>query len=73
MGSRMLLPMCFPVPELPSAMRLTKATLAKLTLSPGRAEMLVFDDMLPGFGLRIREGGKRTWIAQYRLGRSNGG
>ncbi len=49
-------------------MRLTKATLAKLTLSPGRAEMLVFDDMLPGFGLRIREGGKRTWIAQYRLG-----
>ncbi len=49
-------------------MRLTKATLAKLTLPAGRAETLVFDDALPGFGLRLREGGKRTWIAQYRLG-----
>ena len=23
---------------------------------------------LPGFGLRLREGGKRTWIVQYRVG-----
>ena len=49
-------------------MRLTKATLAKLTLPAGKAETIVFDDDMPGFGLRIRAGGKRTWIAQYRLG-----
>ncbi len=49
-------------------MRLTKASLAKLSLPAGKAETIVFDDNMPGFGLRIRAGGKRTWIAQYRLG-----
>jgi integrase len=49
-------------------MKLTKATVQKLALPPGKSEALVFDDVLPGFGLRIRSGGKRTWIAQYRVG-----
>lgn len=49
-------------------MRLTKPNVARLTLPPGKSELLVFDDALPGFGLRIRAGGKRTWIAQYRVG-----
>jgi integrase len=49
-------------------MRLTKATVDRLELSPGKRELIVFDDALPGFGLRIRAGGKRTWVAQYRLG-----
>ena len=29
---------------------------------------IVFDDDLPGFGLRIRAGGKRVWIFQYKIG-----
>lgn len=49
-------------------MRLTKAALSKYTLPAGKAEALIFDQDLPGFGLRVRAGGKRTWIAQYRLG-----
>ena len=49
-------------------MRLTKATVDRLELPPGKTELIVFDDALPGFGLRIRAGGKRTWVAQYRLG-----
>ncbi len=49
-------------------MKLTKATVDRLVLPPGKEEMIVFDEALPGFGLRIRAGGKRTWIAQYRLG-----
>lgn len=49
-------------------MKLTKATVDRLVLPPGKIESIVFDDALPGFGLRIRSGGKRTWIAQYRLG-----
>lgn len=49
-------------------MRLTKVNLAKLNLPAGKAEAIVFDDDMPGFGLRIRSGGKRTWIVQYRLG-----
>ena len=49
-------------------MKLTKATVASLKLPQGKSEMIVFDEALPGFGLRIRSGGKRSWIAQYRLG-----
>ena len=49
-------------------MRFTRAGLAALTLGEGRSEVIVFDDATPGFGLRVRAGGKRTWIAQYRVG-----
>jgi site-specific recombinase XerD len=49
-------------------MRLTKATVDRIRLPHGKSEIIVFDEILPGFGLRIRAGGKRTWIAQYRFG-----
>jgi integrase len=49
-------------------MRLTKANVAKLSLPEGKSEFLVFDEALAGFGIRLRYGGKRTWIAQYRIG-----
>jgi len=48
--------------------RLTKASVAKLVLPHGKKDHLEFDDALAGFGVRIRSGGKRTWIAQYRIG-----
>ena len=56
-----VLPMGYP-------MRLTKANVAKLSLPQGKSELLVFDEALAGFGIRLRYGGKRTWIAQYRVG-----
>ena len=49
-------------------MRLTKATVRGLTLPAGKGEVLFFDDALPGFGVRIRAGGSRSWIAQFRVG-----
>lgn len=49
-------------------MKLTDASVAGLKLPQGKSELLVFDDSLAGFGLRIRGGGKRTWITQYRIG-----
>jgi integrase len=49
-------------------MKLTKATVERLKLPPDKSEALWFDEGLPGFGLRMRAGGKRTWITQYRLG-----
>src|SRR3984957_13183032 len=49
-------------------MRLTKANVAKLSLPEGKSELLVFDEALAGFGIRLRYGGKRTRIAQYRVG-----
>jgi integrase len=50
-------------------MKLDDKSVKALRLPVGRAELLVFDDKLTGFGVRLREGGKRTWIIQYRLGR----
>ena len=49
-------------------MKFTKASVERLKLPEGKSEIIVFDDGLAGFGVRIRAGGKRTWIAQYRLG-----
>jgi integrase len=46
-------------------MKLTRATIDTIQLPPGRRDMIVFDDTLPGFGLRIRAGGSRKWIVQY--------
>jgi integrase len=48
--------------------KLTKATIAALTLPRRKSELLVFDADLPGFGVRLREGGSKTWIFQYKLG-----
>jgi integrase len=52
-------------------MKLTVKTIAALTLAEGKAEAIVFDDDLPGFGIRIRAGGSRTWIYQYKIGNQN--
>ncbi len=49
-------------------MKLTQKTIAALTLAGGKAESIVFDDDLAGFGIRIRAGGSRTWIYQYKIG-----
>ena len=49
-------------------MKLTAATVRGLTLPAGKSEAIFFDDDIPGFGLRVREGGSRNWIFQYKLG-----
>lgn len=49
-------------------MRITISSAHRLKLKPGRKECIVFDEDIPGFGIRIREGGSRTWIFQYRIG-----
>jgi integrase len=49
-------------------MKLTKENVGKLKLG-GAADRIWFDDKITGFGVRLREGGKRTWIIQYRVGR----
>lgn len=49
-------------------MRLTRANISRFQLPPGRADALLFDDDLPGFGLRVNAGGRKTWVAQFRIG-----
>jgi integrase len=47
-------------------MKLDRQTTAGLTLPAGKKDVIYFDEALAGFGLRIREGGARSWVAQYR-------
>jgi integrase len=49
-------------------MKFTAKAVTALKLPEGRSEAIHFDDTLPGFGLRLRAGGSRTWIYQYKLG-----
>jgi integrase len=49
-------------------MKLTQKIANALELSSGRNELIAYDDDLGGFGLRIRAGGARTWIYQFKIG-----
>jgi integrase len=49
-------------------MRLTVKSADDLKLPTGKTDHIVFDDDITGFGIRLREGGSRSWIYQYRIG-----
>jgi integrase len=49
-------------------MKLTSREVEVLTLPPGKSDVLYFDDDVPGLALRVRSGGKRSWVFQYRVG-----
>jgi integrase len=49
-------------------MRLTTAAIEGLKLNRGVADKIIFDDDVPGFGIRVRASGARTWIYQYKIG-----
>jgi integrase len=51
-------------------MKLDQKTITRLPLpaDKDKDDVIYFDDTMPGFGLRIRGGKRRTWIAQYRVG-----
>ena len=48
--------------------RLTPQQVSTLTLPPGKTDALVFDVVVPGLALRLRAGGKKSWVFQYRAG-----
>jgi integrase len=56
-------------PQRKIGMRLTTSTIATLSLGDGEADRIWFDDEVPGFGLRIRNTGSRTWVYQYKIQR----
>jgi len=49
-------------------MKLTVKNIGAQQLQPGKREQIIFDDEIPGFGLRLREGGFRGLIFQYKSG-----
>ena len=51
-------------------MKLTNRSVHALSLPAGKAEAIFFDDDVPGFGLRLRAAGSRTWVFRYRVGQT---
>jgi integrase len=49
-------------------MKLTAAIVRSAGIPPSKSEAIFFDDDVPGFGLRIREAGSRSFVFQYKLG-----
>jgi integrase len=49
-------------------MKLTVKSADALKLAPGERDRIWFDDTIAGWGLRVRDGGKRVWIYQYAIG-----
>ena len=46
-------------------MKFTSSTIKNLTLPPGVSEKIFFDDDIPGFGVRIRKSGSKSFVVQY--------
>jgi integrase len=49
-------------------MKITAQSAEGLKLQTGEADRIWFDDAIPGFGLRVRDTGSRSWIFQYKIG-----
>ena len=49
-------------------MKLTAGRISGLRLPPGKADHIEWDDDIPGFGVRLREGGARGFVFQYKVG-----
>jgi integrase len=50
-------------------MKLTQPIASDLALPPDKIDAIYFDDDVPGLGLRLRAGGKRSWVFQYQIGK----
>jgi integrase len=53
--------------------RLDAKTVSKLSLPPGKSDHIAWDSEIRGFGFRLRAGSggvRRSWIVQYRYGRT---
>src|SRR5262249_7448017 len=48
--------------------KLSEATVTAFMLAPRQNEAITFDDDIAGFGLRLRAGGSRTFVFQYKIG-----
>jgi integrase len=56
------------LPKTGLAMKFTVKEIAGARLPEGSKDYVWWDEDIAGFGIRIREGGSRTWIYRYRRG-----
>lgn len=61
--------MCLPgyCPDMVVA-RINKTAVESFPLPPPGKRVVIFDDRLKGFGVRVTSGGGKTYIVQYRIG-----
>jgi len=52
--------------------KFTEANVRSFKAPAGKADHIEFDDSMPGFGLRVRGGERKYYIAQYRVGKKSG-
>jgi integrase len=50
-------------------MKLTQLACERLSPPVGRLNIIYWDQLLPGFGLRVSARGRKTWVATYRVNR----
>jgi integrase len=53
-------------------MKFTETNVKSFKAPAGKADHIEFDESMPGFGLRVRGGERKYYIAQYRLGSKSG-
>ena len=52
-------------------MKITQDKVAKIELPVGKTDHIEWDDSLPGFGVRLRAGGSKGFVIQYKIGEQN--
>ncbi len=48
--------------------RLTEGAVSKITVPDGKRDILIFDEALPGFGVRAFSSGRRSYFVKYNIG-----
>jgi integrase len=51
--------------------KLSAKTIDSVKVATGNGETIVYDDEIPGFGVRVRAGGSRNFVFTYRFGGKN--
>ena len=70
-GCITILPRFFPARRFGFPMLLTDSNIARIVVPTNRSEVVVFDDKIAGFGIRVRKGGSRRFVYQYKLGKQH--
>jgi hypothetical protein len=53
-------------------MKLTKTAVDGLKAPPGKSDYIVFFEKMPGFGVRIQNGGSKHYVVQWNIGQKAG-
>src|ERR1035437_5562045 len=49
-------------------MKFTQASVTAFKPPAGKPDHMEWDEAIPGFGIRIQNGGSKTYVAQYKIG-----